>query len=100
MEVHLPPPCVQTLAFDVSSHGFIDRMQDGDRGGGQMWCFEERKPLLLGVCPEEQFLEEVPSRGQIGQQGTGRFVVGRDIFNHICMIDVVDHPPLVYGDCA
>ena len=67
---------VPGLAFDAHGHrlgqgkGYYDRfiakMRDGADNDG------ERKPYLIGVCLEEQFLEDVPHGVDLGAADDGR----------------------------
>jgi len=73
---------VPGLAFDTHGHrlgqgkGYYDRfiakMRDGgDDEDGANDGRSERKPILVGVCLEEQFLDEVPHGIDLGDSSDG-----------------------------
>ena len=93
------------LSFDTNGHrlgqgkGYYDRFiakmrGDGDNGDDTV-DMTKKKPLLVGVCLEEQFLEEVPhglDLGDANKDGDGIIPVS----DHDYLMDMVITPSMIY----
>mmetsp|Transcript_22957 Transcript_22957/g.49674 ORF Transcript_22957/g.49674 Transcript_22957/m.49674 type:complete len:369 (+) Transcript_22957:177-1283(+) len=94
---------VPGLAFDTHGHrlgqgkGYYDRfiakMRDGDDDGKVNDGSSENKPMLVGVCLEEQFLNEVPHGVDLGDRddGSGGII---PVSDHDYIMDMVLTPSL------
>ena len=93
---------VPGLAFDSNGHRLGQGKGYYDRFIAKMRCQEEKKkPLLVGVCLEEQFLDEVPNgldlgsstKGVDGGSSSGTII---PISDHDYLMDMVITPSKIY----
>lgn len=93
---------VPGLAFDTNGHrlgqgkGYYDRfiakMRDGDVDNESNNGTSEKKPMLVGVCLEEQFLDEVPHGVDLGVINDGSSGGIIPVSDHDYIMDMVLTP--------
>jgi len=86
---------VPGLAFDSNGCRLGQGKGYYDRFIAKMRCQEEKKkPLLVGVCLEEQFLDTIPNGLDLGSDGKSSGII--PISDHDYLMDMVITPSKIY----